>query len=198
MNLQKINKIKNKQSIFFATSLVLVMTLSMLAALPSVAASDPPITIPTYAYVVVTPDPVGVNQAVFIVMWLDKAPQLLLVLAVIDGKTLRLKSLSLMVLLKFLDHLHLTLHPQHSQHIRLQLLGIQIDFSFPGQKLSLYNPTNGVAGTNSPFINDTFATSLHQQLSQYNKTKLRTQKILVFLKAFGHDQLKDKTMLGLQ
>ncbi len=47
----------------------------ILAALVPVAfCHDPPLTLTTYAYVAASPNPVGVNQQVFIVMWIDKVP----------------------------------------------------------------------------------------------------------------------------
>jgi outer membrane protein assembly factor BamB len=51
--------------------------LSLSAALsivPTVSAHDPQLTIPTYAYLSVSPNPTGVNQPVSIIMWLDKYP----------------------------------------------------------------------------------------------------------------------------
>ena len=55
--------------------LVLILTITAtLVALPAVTAHDPPWTIPTWAYMFVSPDPVGVGQTVFIVFWIDKLP----------------------------------------------------------------------------------------------------------------------------
>jgi outer membrane protein assembly factor BamB len=47
---------------------------STLVALPLANAHDPPWTIPTYAYLVVEPNPVGVGQTAYISFWLDKVP----------------------------------------------------------------------------------------------------------------------------
>jgi len=63
---------KSKASII---TLVLVLTISAtFVALPIASAHDPPWNIPTYAYISVTPNLVGVNQQVSIYMWLDKVP----------------------------------------------------------------------------------------------------------------------------
>jgi outer membrane protein assembly factor BamB len=45
-----------------------------LVALPAANAHTPAWTIPTYAYLSVTPNPVGVGQAVYIGFWVDKVP----------------------------------------------------------------------------------------------------------------------------
>ncbi|TRO46375.1 hypothetical protein E2P30_00160, partial [Candidatus Bathyarchaeota archaeon] len=57
-----------------ATLIALVLTLTMaitLVAVPLATAHDPPWTIISYAYIVATPDPVGVGQRLAIVMWVD-------------------------------------------------------------------------------------------------------------------------------
>ena len=50
--------------------LMLSLTVTMLASLPTVKAVD----VKTYAYCAVAPNPVGVNQEVTVSMWLDKIP----------------------------------------------------------------------------------------------------------------------------
>jgi hypothetical protein len=47
---------------------------STLIAVPTVYAHDPPLTIPTYAYISVAPNPVGVGQTAYVNVWLDKVP----------------------------------------------------------------------------------------------------------------------------
>jgi hypothetical protein len=62
---------KNKIS---AIAIVLILTLSMSVSMiltPNVSAHSSPWQIPTYAYIVAEPNPVGVNQSVNIYMWLD-------------------------------------------------------------------------------------------------------------------------------
>jgi len=57
---------------FVAIAVFLMFTLAVpLAAIPFVNAHDPPWKIPTYAYIVAAPDPIGVGQTVHIYMWLD-------------------------------------------------------------------------------------------------------------------------------
>ena len=73
--INSVNKtLKNRRNKLIATTitvlLMFVMT-SSLVLLPSYA-SNPPVNVPTYAYVTVTPNPVGVNQYCTIVVFPDK------------------------------------------------------------------------------------------------------------------------------
>ena len=58
-------------------TIILILTLTIAATLvasPIVSAHDPPLNIPSYAYVSVTPNPIGVGQSVLITMWLNINP----------------------------------------------------------------------------------------------------------------------------
>jgi len=58
-----------------AVIFVLVLTFSaILTALPTVVAHDPPLTVPTWAYISVTNNPIGVGQQVVIVFWPNMIP----------------------------------------------------------------------------------------------------------------------------
>ena len=60
---------------FFSVCFVLILFLPvLLMSVPSSVAHDPPMSIPTWAYLSVTPNPVGVGQEVFVNFFLDKAP----------------------------------------------------------------------------------------------------------------------------
>jgi hypothetical protein len=63
----------NIMAIFIATFLVLSMSASMMF-IPTSNAHTPAWQIPTFAFVNVAPNPVGVGQQVLVVMWLDKIP----------------------------------------------------------------------------------------------------------------------------
>ncbi|MCW4006084.1 MAG: PQQ-binding-like beta-propeller repeat protein [Candidatus Bathyarchaeota archaeon] len=53
--------------------LFLILTIALpLSTLPTANAHTPSWEIPTYAYITVTPNPVGVDQSMFVIMWLDK------------------------------------------------------------------------------------------------------------------------------
>ena len=65
---------KNKlMTISFATLLIASMSASMLL-IPAASAHTPPLTIPTWAYLSVMPNPVGIGQEAFVNFWIDKAP----------------------------------------------------------------------------------------------------------------------------
>ncbi|MGB9841490.1 MAG: PQQ-binding-like beta-propeller repeat protein [Candidatus Bathyarchaeales archaeon] len=65
----------NKNKLTTIVALLLILTLAFtLAALPIVNAHYPPWQIPTYAYINVAPNPVGVGQQVAVTGWIDKVP----------------------------------------------------------------------------------------------------------------------------
>ena len=66
---------KKTKTTIATTALILVLTFAAtLVALPTATAHDPPLEIPTYAYISVAPNPVGVGQTAYINIWLDKVP----------------------------------------------------------------------------------------------------------------------------
>ncbi len=67
----KSNKTK---AIFLAILLTLMTFTSMLVALPTVNAHAPPWTVPTWCYIAVTPDIVGISQQVLVVFWINAIP----------------------------------------------------------------------------------------------------------------------------
>ncbi len=55
-----------------ATAIILISTIALtLFAMPAANAHSPPWNFPSYAYLVASPNPVGVGQKVSIVMWVD-------------------------------------------------------------------------------------------------------------------------------
>ena len=64
-------KLKNKtMAIMIAAILTISMGASMMLV-PNASAHSPPWNIPTYAYIIAAPNPVGVGQTAHIYMWLD-------------------------------------------------------------------------------------------------------------------------------
>ncbi len=55
-------------------SLILILVFGVFAVLPLVNAHTPPLSIPTKAYINVTPDPAGVDQTMVVIMWLNTVP----------------------------------------------------------------------------------------------------------------------------
>jgi hypothetical protein len=70
VNNQK-SRINSKTKLLAVVSLLLIASMS-LGALMTVNAHTPSWNIPTYAYITVFPDPVGVNQQVTVYIWIDK------------------------------------------------------------------------------------------------------------------------------
>ncbi len=154
------NKFQKKQTLT-TTALILMMTIAVtLVALPATNAHTPPWSIPTYAYIAVSPDPIGVGQSAFVIIWLDKPPP---TAAGIGGD----RWTSYTVEVTKPDGTKETLGPYTSDatssiftlYTPTQVGKYTFLFKFPGQTASLYNPSNGIAGTTSPFVNDTYLAS---------------------------------------
>ncbi len=68
------NVLKSKSKISaIAFALILTVT-AVFVALPIVSAHDPPWEVPTWCYIAVTNNPIGVNQQVVIVFWINSYP----------------------------------------------------------------------------------------------------------------------------
>ena len=63
-------KLKNKTMAIIIALILVSSTAVSIASLPTANAHTPPWQIPTYAYIVAAPDPIGVGQAAHIYMWL--------------------------------------------------------------------------------------------------------------------------------
>ncbi|HTY75677.1 MAG TPA: hypothetical protein VMD05_08950, partial [Candidatus Nanoarchaeia archaeon] len=64
-------KIKTRNKMLSALALILLLTFPVaMLTLPVSTAHSPPWQIPTFAYTVATPNPVGVGQTAIISMWL--------------------------------------------------------------------------------------------------------------------------------
>ena len=137
-------------------ALVLVLTF---AALPIVSAHDPPWEVPTYAYISVSPNPVGVDQTVFVVFWLDKIPPSS---AGAGGDRWR----DFTVEVTTPSGSKETLGPYTSDptgsgydtYTPNEVGTYTFKFNFPGQVASLTGPT-GISGSRSPYIGDIYLAS---------------------------------------
>jgi hypothetical protein len=75
INMRKTNAKPRRNPTKAATiALILVATITISLALPIATAHDPPVTVPTWAYIYATPNPLGVNQETLFVYWLDSIP----------------------------------------------------------------------------------------------------------------------------
>jgi hypothetical protein len=140
------------------SSFILVLILSAtLAALPVVSAHDPPRTYNTYAYITVSPNPIGVNQEAIVVFWIDKIP---VSAAGVGGDRWTDYTLEITKPNGDIDELGpFTSDPTSSAYTLYtpdQVGTYTFEFSFPGQVGSLYHPITGVPGSDSPYIGDMF------------------------------------------
>lgn len=153
-------KIRGK-SVSASLALIFVLTVSpMLVALPLASAHTPAWNVPTYAYIEVTPNPVGVNQQVLILMWLDKPPptasgpagdrwqNFTVTVTKPDGTTEMLGPFTS-------DPTATTYTPFTPTETGTYTLL----FTFPGQTAALANPITGVDGAASPFVGDYYMPS---------------------------------------
>ncbi|MGF3522991.1 MAG: PQQ-binding-like beta-propeller repeat protein [Candidatus Bathyarchaeia archaeon] len=144
------NNIKNKTKIAAIPLLLLLIGFAAITALPLVSAHTPAWNIPTYAYLVVSPDPIGVGQTAFIVMWIDKVPPS-------AGGVGGDRWTGFTVKVTKPDGSQQTLGPFISDATSAYATLYTPDqvgtytflFTFPGQTASLYHPETGVPGTPS-------------------------------------------------
>lgn len=148
----------DKKKTLLTTLLMLTLTVT-LVTVPIAAAHEPAWTIPTYAYINVAPDPIGVGQTCLIVFWLNQLPPSA---AGLGGD--RWRNLTIDVAKP--DGTKTTLGPFSSDPVGScytqftpdQTGTYTLTFNFPGQVASLYGPT-GIAGSPSAYINDTYSPS---------------------------------------
>ena len=66
---------KQNKFLHITTTILLMLSISTsIILLPTVNAHTPPWQVPTYAYMVVAPNPIGVGQQTTVAFWLDKVP----------------------------------------------------------------------------------------------------------------------------
>ena len=143
---------------------VLVLAVSMaipLASIQTASAHTPPWTIPTYAFIQPTPNPVGVGQPVTVVMWLlfaaptatgadagDRWHDFKITITKPSGAT--------EILGPFMADATGSTYTTYTPN---EVGDYTFKLDFPGQVLSLNNPITGKPGANSAFVNDTFQAS---------------------------------------
>lgn len=153
---EKMQFSKNKTTATFITIILLLSTAISLTSIQSASAHTPAWEIPTYAFINVAPNPVGVGQTANIVVWLDKMPDGTLVtnnirfhnykcvITAPDGTTQTITW----------ETVTDTTSSAYSPFTPTQVGTYTFNFSFPGQKYTDYthNP-------NSAFVNDTYLAS---------------------------------------
>jgi hypothetical protein len=146
---------RNKTAAAIALILALTFAISLIA-LPPANAHTPAWNVPTFAYIHVSPNPVGVGQSVIVNFWLDK---------IFDGATInndwRFHNYNLTIVkpdgkaeTTIFDYVSET-GSQIYTHLTPDQVGTYtLIFSFPGQKYTdySYNPS-------SAYVNDTYLPS---------------------------------------
>ncbi len=157
--------IRKNQSKIATALLLLTFTISIFA-LPAANAHTPAWSIPTYAYISVSPNPVGVNQNVFVVMWLDKV----LPGATIQpsGQDIRFHDYKLTITkpdntteTKKFSIVADTTSSQFTLYTPSQVGTYKFKFEFPGQTYTWTNLIIGAFGppTQNNYTNDTYLAS---------------------------------------
>jgi len=152
----------NTKKLAKTSTIALILTLTFAAtfvALPIVSAHDPPWDVPTYAYLYVAPDPIGVGQTAYVIFWLDKIPP---TAAGAGGDRWR----DFTVEVTTPSGSKTTLGPYTSDPIGggwttytpNQVGTYTFVFNFPGQVASLTGPT-GIPGNPSAYIGDSYLPS---------------------------------------
>jgi hypothetical protein len=148
---EKVKIKRNKNKPLFAVALILMLTLSGLwAIVPYVNAHDPPLTIPTYAFLSCEPNPIGQGQELFVNFWIDKVPP---TAAIQYGD--RWHNFTVSVTAP--DGSQTTLGPftsddvggSHATYTPTQLGTYSLVFNFPGQTILGENPSP-ISGTTNP------------------------------------------------
>ena len=159
-NISENRNLMNKAKVAVVTLFLVLTITSTLIALPNVNAHTPPQNVPTYAYLTVSPNPVGAGQPVSLIFWLDKVPP-----TAAGAAGDRWTNLTIAVTKP--DGTKQTLGPFTSDPVGGGFVAYVPDqtgsytflFNFPGHVASLNNPVTGAPGSPSDYVNDTYLPS---------------------------------------
>jgi hypothetical protein len=142
---------------------LLIVSIGATLLVPQSSAHTPPWEIKTYAYVVASPNPIGVNQQVAILMWLDKIPN-----AAVASNDIRFHDYNLTVVAPdgsaettIFDVVQDTTSSQGYYFTPDQIGTYTLYFSFPGQVYTWDDPVAQYYGPPLPneYTNDTYLPS---------------------------------------
>ena len=163
---------KNKYATLIALFLILTIAASLFMSIAT-AQEEPP-QVPTYAYVTATPNPVGVDQQVLIVFWLNWPPP---TAAGITGD--RWQNLKVVLTTPGGDVENLgtfvsdPVGSSYTTYLPTEVGEYTVNFTFPGQILELAGYT-GLPGQNSGYVGDYFLPSSAEATFTVQEEKIPT------------------------
>jgi hypothetical protein len=178
----------NRRKISTAIASFLMVTVALsLIALPAANAHDPAWEIPTYAYVNVSPDLVGVGQTVTIVVWIDKVLD-----GAVVGNDIRFEDYKLTITAPdettetiTWEIVTDTTSSAYTQYTPDQTGTYTLLFEFPGLTYTWTDPVPSLFGPSAPsaYINDVYLPSSaettlvvqEEPISSMNDTPLPTE-----------------------
>jgi outer membrane protein assembly factor BamB len=171
------NKLKIQGNKILSTvALILILTFSgIMASMPTTNAHTPSWTVPTWSYLVISPNPVGIGQTCLLISTVNWVPP-----GAGGPQGDRWRNLTIAVTKP--DGSKETLGPflsdpiggSYTYYVPTQLGNYTFVFNFPGQVVSLYGPT-GLASVNptlADYINDTFLPSSRTQTLTVQQTPI--------------------------
>jgi len=156
------NKAKTQGNKKLATAaLILLLTASaFIVCMSSAGAHTPAWNIPTYAYLAVSPNPIGVNQYAYFVFWIDKQPPTASGSAGDRWTSYTIEVTNPNGTVKKLGPFTSAAESTgYTSYKPTQIGTYTILFKFGGQTLSLNNPVNGQPGSSSQMVGDYFMPS---------------------------------------
>ena len=155
MNL-KVYRAKKKTYLIIALFLMSSMVIPI-AILPTIGAHTPTWEIPTYAYITVNPNPVGVGQEVFAVFWIDIPPPTATGIAGERWRNLKVEVTKPDGTNESLGTF--TSDPiggAYTKYTPTEIGTYTFYFSYPNQGPIDRNGPNGIPGSSNAYENDTF------------------------------------------
>jgi outer membrane protein assembly factor BamB len=164
LKVKNLEKLKTKSKISAITFVILLTISAVLVAFPAAKAHTPPWEIATFAFISVAPDPIGVNQQLNILMWLDKV-----IYNADMANDIRFHNYKLTITKPngeietvTFDVCQDTTSSQYYAYIPDQIGAYTFKFEYPGQTYTWDDPViNWFTGMPSPneYTNDTYSAS---------------------------------------
>ena len=161
----------NKTAAISIVTLLTILIATSSIFIPTTTAHTPVWQIPTFAYINVAPNPVGVGQEVLVVFWLDKT---------FDGTTVtnnwRFHNYQVTIgkpdgttESKTFDYIMDTTSSQYMSYVPTQLGTYTFNFTFPGQAYTQYSYNPSSAYVNDTYLPSSASTTLTVQQEAVSK-----------------------------